>query len=225
MLVSLHLPKSAGTSFRLSLQDIYGESLLADYEGMSMIQEYLCGSVSPEKLIDPPVGHILSSTRCIHGHFLPAKYLYLCGANSETRFITWLRDPFSRLVSHYLFFKRSYNPAAGPLFRRVIEEAWTVERFCLSEEYRNIYSKYLWNFPLHKFSFIGISEFYEQDMEYFSKVFLNRETQTHELNRGDRDKAEEILGDTELRTKVEAFHDEDVNIYKHALELRAKRVR
>ena len=49
----------------------------------------------------------------------------------ECRFVTWLREPLQRLVSHYYYWQRSYDPAAddtSSLHRRVVEEAWTLQK-------------------------------------------------------------------------------------------------
>ncbi len=32
----------------------------------------------------------------------------------------------------------------------MVEEEWTLERFCLEPELKNLYSQFLWGFPLKK---------------------------------------------------------------------------
>ncbi len=219
MVISLHIPKVAGNSFLRALERQYGAALHRDYSDMPKIQRYLSGDISPihaselhitELDHDPP--------QCIHGHFLPAKYLTY-RANANVRFITWLREPVDRLVSHYNFFFRTYDPqTAGPLFKRIVEERWTLEKFCFSDEYRNVYSKYLWNFPLENFDFIGISEYYDEDLRRFSENFLQRPLNSYRLNCATEGKTGQYMLDSGFRRQVESFHYKDVELYRMALE-------
>lgn len=225
MLISLHLPKTAGNSFLQALETNFGEGLRKDYSGMSGIQDYLTGGLSPQELAKYQFTELGSNLpQCVHGHFLPAKFLSN-RAKYGMRFITWLRDPVQRLMSHYYFFKRSYDPeTAGPLFQKIIEENWSLEEFCFSEEYRNLYSKYLWNFSYDNFDFVGLTEFYEDDLRYFSERFLKTKVEASRLNCGFEGKAGGYEVDTSFRHEVEKFHSADVALYKRALLDREQRV-
>jgi hypothetical protein len=226
MLISLHMPKTAGNSFLQALETRFGESLQKDYSDMPRIQQYLAGNLSPQELTEFKFAeHGLNLPQCIHGHFLPAKYVYACKQEKcDMRFITWLRDPVERLMSHYYFFKRSYDPrTAGPLFRKIIEENWSLERFCFSEEYKNLYRKYMWNFPYELFDFVGLTEFYEDDLRYFSDIFLKTKVDAQRLNCAVDRKAGGYELDAGFRREVENFHSEDVALYKRALHGREQR--
>lgn len=225
MLISLHLPKTAGTSFRQTLESVYGSKLFSDYYDMSSIQDYLLGEVDANNLTKPDSNRVLVGVDCIHGHFLPAKYRQMEINGREKLFITWLREPFSRMVSHYYFFKRTYDPRyAGKLFRKVIEEGWSLEQFCLSNEFRNIYIKYLCGFNLTDFAFVGITEYYQEDMMYFSRRFIDVDAKIYHTNEGRANQAEEALSDVALRRKVEAFHAKDFDLYYRAVEARNCRI-
>src|SRR5205085_9196261 len=109
---------------------------------------------------------------CIHGHFLPVKYLLLA-IRREITFVTWVRHPVQILLSNYYYWRRTYEPDTSPrLHRQIVEEDWSVERFCLSAEMRNLYGQFLWGFPVENFDFIGVTEFYEEDLAYFAKRYL-----------------------------------------------------
>ena len=224
MLISLHMPKTAGNSFLQALESKFGEGLRRDYSDMSRIQQYLAGDLSPLEIAGCRLIEFDTPPRCVHGHFLPAKFLSSQG-KYEMNFITWLRDPVERLLSHYYFFRRSYDPkTAGPLFRKIIEENWSLERFCFSEEYKNLYSKYLWNFPYDRFDFVGLTEFYEDDLRYFSERFLKTKLEAHKLNCAVDAQAGRYEVETSFRREVEDFHSEDVALYKRALRVREQRV-
>lgn len=222
LFVSVHMPKTAGSSFAATLEDYYGSKLLKDYGDLPIntpvyernkaaLQASLCNA---EKNFQNVV--------CIHGHFMPVKYLLLAD-KQDVKFITWMRNPVERVLSHYYFWKRSFNPETTPaLHKKVIEDNWSVERFCLSEELKDLYSQFLYGFPLEKFSFIGITEFYGDDFEYFSTHYLNTIAKSYKINvepEGERYPIEESF-----RTEIGKFHYNDMNLYQIALEKRLTRL-
>jgi hypothetical protein len=222
LIVSLHLPKTAGMSFSKSLGDYFGKDLLLDYEDAPMVKtgfERARGALNASIQI---ADQGLQDYQCVHGHFLPVKYLLL-STTVKVTFITWVRDPVERLLSHYFYWQRSYDPRTSlPHHRKFIEEKWSLERFCLGPEFRNIYTKYLWGFPLHNFEFIGVSEFYADDFNFFSSAYFARKIPVYQENAGGKvGKKYEI--DESLRKKIEAYHQEDMDIYEEALKARAKR--
>ena len=48
--------------------------------------------------------------------------------------------------------------------------------FAFCPELRNIYSKYLWGFPLRRFDFVGIAEFSEMESRRFSRDVLGSDS-------------------------------------------------
>lgn len=220
MLVSLHLPKTAGSSFRASLQEHFGEGLRLDYGDMPMN--------TPEKernraALRQGLRHILAPPRhvaCVHGHFLPLKYRWCRGA----RFLTWMRDPIERLASQFHYWKRNYGPHNVSILQtRLVEEDWSFERFCLGPEFHNLYRKYLWRFPVERFAFIGITEHYEEDLEYLGARLLGVPLANRSENRNP-EQVSSYFEDPDLRRRVEEHHAEDVELYRRALEMRVRRM-
>jgi hypothetical protein len=228
VLISVHLPKTAGLSFRAALEEHYGERFAFDYG------DYPLAHAPAERhrkalqaALESPVRD-LGGIGCIHGHFLPVKYLLLAD-RLDCRFVTWMREPVARLVSHFHYWQRSYDPVSNlpsPLHRRVVEEHWSLEQFCQAPELRNVYTEFLWGFPLQRFDFIGITEHYEEDLPYFSTRFLGQPARVHALNqRGEsvaRSSACELP--EALRRQVEEYHGADLALYRQALALRRTRL-
>jgi Sulfotransferase family len=221
LIISVHLPKTAGTSFAAGLDTHFRRRFLRDYSDFPM------NTPQPERnraALQASLRNAESDfahVECIHGHFLPIKYLLLVHQR-EVKFVTWLRHPVERLLSHFYHWKISYTPRSAPLHRRVVEEDWTIERFCLGPEVRNLYSQFLWGFPISYFDFIGITEFYEDDLAYFGQHYLGAYIQAKKLNVR-KHSAYQI--DRSFRNEIEAFHDRDIELYGNALEKRLSRCR
>lgn len=220
MIISLHLPKTAGTSFGATLEQHFGRRLLKDYGDLPIntpIHERNKAALQASLRETD-----FSDIECIHGHFLPIKFLLLANKRRVT-FVTWMRNPVDRVVSHYFFWKKHYDPATAPgLHRQVIEENWSLERFCLGPELKDLYCQFLWGFPLEYFDFIGISEFYDPDLAYFVTHYLHTQTEARKLNVGDEGERGHGV-DVSLRRKIESFHANDMNVYQRALAKRLAR--
>ncbi len=220
LIVSLHMPKTAGNSLLAVLDEHFGEAISHDYLDYPM-------NVAPEERHRQAVEGCLAAAkapseyrdiRCIHGHFLPLKYLLLADVR-PTVFVTWMREPIERLVSHYHYWLDHYDPDSTdtrPLHRRVVEEQWSLEQFCLSDAMRNLYSEFLWGFPLERFDFIGMTENYEADLRAFSLEYLGRELESRVVNeRRSPGAGSAELGD-DLRERVEQWHAADMDLYRRA---------
>jgi hypothetical protein len=219
-LVSVHFPKTAGTSFGLALRRSHGEGLLEDYGMLALntprvrrewqaIRSGLCARFH------------CGVPRAIHGHFLPIKYRFALRSH-PTRYVTWLRHPVERLLSHYYFWLRTAAAAtpAQPLRYRVVREQWSLERFCFAPQVRNLYSQFLWGFPPSRFDFIGITEHYESDLATFARRYLpgaaTAERARVNTERGDAGYAL----DPALRARIEQHHARDMRLYRWALQRR-----
>lgn len=222
MIISVHLPKTAGKSFEAALKTRFGGSLLEDYATFPMnTPEYERNRTAlAASLINADAD--FSTAECIHGHFLPVKYL-LMATRRELTFVTWVRNPVQRLLSNYYYWRRTYQAETAPaLHRKMAEENWSVERFCLGAEMRNMYAQFLWGFPIENFDFIGVTEFYDQDLAYFAQRFLGVPVEPQRVNVGaTQGGAYEI--DEALRSQIEGFHERDMELYQRALEKRRAR--
>ncbi|MBI5189987.1 MAG: hypothetical protein HZA22_04885 [Nitrospirae bacterium] len=222
IIISVHLPKTAGTSLMVSLEEHFGPSLLKDFADYPINNPAHLRNRHAHEQSVLNAGKDYAGINCIHGHFLPAKYLLL-GEKRKTVFITWLRNPVERVLSHYYFWKNTYSPLnPPPLHRRVVEEDWSLERFCLGPEVRNLYAQFMWGFPLAYFDFVGITEFFAEDLAYFSHEFLGSTLAAKKTNVG-QNKGGSYDIDIALRKKIEEHHSVDMLIYNRSVERRMER--
>ena len=228
MLVSIHMPKTAGLSFRASLEEYFGDRFRHDYQDYPLAQSARERRERARRWGETVRPEDFAGVDCVHGHFLPLKYLPLA-ETLPCRFVTWLREPVARLVSHYHYWQQTYDPASeltSSLHRRVVEEAWSLERFCLAPELRNVYTEFLWGFPRDRLCFVGITEFFAEDLRYFSQEILGNKMRPHTLNRRDGGDGAELEADLGVadRVEVENYHRDDMALYRRALELRQRRI-
>jgi hypothetical protein len=224
MLISVHLPKAGGSSVRKSLADHFGERLTIVYDAP-------INTPAPRRNVLALGSSLRNGVRdfgaieCIHGHFLPLKYLAL-KLTRNARFVTWLRHPTERVISHYYYFQRAYHAdVRSKLWRRTVEEGWSLERFCLCPELRNFYCQFLWGFPLRAFDFIGFVEHFEEDFRHFSERFLGAPRPLYRENSNDERKDRGYEIDPELRRRIERYHAKDLALYQRALSRRSVPIR
>jgi hypothetical protein len=226
MIISVHLAKTAGTSFGNLLEGHFGDRLLRDSSDKPMHRP------AYERLARAALDNIRFPFRwvdyeridCIHGHFLPAKY-HVLGMIRGARFITWMRDPVERLISHWHFVRRRVpDDKVYRIAQRMLDEDWSIERLCLGPELRNYYSRLFRGFPVRRFEFIGIAEHFDEDLAEFARRFLGVPlTMVHENANPQRDDGRYPM-DPDLRRRVERYHASDVALYREALRLREARI-
>jgi hypothetical protein len=166
--------------------------------------------------------NLVAKYDCIHGHYLPVKYQHLANTHNA-KFITWLRDPVERVLSHYYYWKQNKNPPVNmKLHHLMLHENWDIQRFCLGPELQNIYTQFLYKFPISRFDFIGITEFYDEDHQEFMQRFSNKKAKPLRLNIGRKEGTKYDI-DTNFRDQIMKHHAEDIALYHTALDLRSAR--
>ena len=162
MLVSVHVPKCAGTSFRQILYAVYGARIWFNY-GTVFSQEQARPDLVPPR------------TSVIHGHFLADAFDRLF---SERKLLTWVRHPVERVVSNYQHFLRAPD-MRDDCCRAIYERKLGLRGFADLDWMRNMATRYLANKPVEDFEFIGITDCFEQSIEHFYRTFGYRRLQIH----------------------------------------------
>lgn len=154
MIVSVHVPKSAGTSFKRVLQEVCGARIWYNYGTIFSREQARIELVPP-------------GTTFIHGHFLADAFDDLF---PDRRLVTWVRHPVERLVSNYHHFLRSPD-MRDDCCRALHERKLSLRQFADLEWMRNETSRYLADKPVEDFDFVGITERFGASIEHFCQVF------------------------------------------------------
>ena len=155
----------------------------------------------------------------MHGHFLPIKYRGL-QLRVDLAFVTWMRHPVDRLISHYHYWLREYDPQRSPeVQRRLHDEGWSLERFCREKRMRNVYSRFLWGMKLERFDFIGIVEDAARSYELFYRMWpMERiEMPLENVNQARRGRSYDVPSRT--RVLIESMNRKDLELYERARSL------
>lgn len=210
-LISVHIPKTAGTAFRQVLCEVYGcDRVLNDYP--------------PDRIYDPATV-IEPKIAVIHGHFLPGKYRNLF---PHAKRIVWLRNPIFRLISEYFFALniRDYN---NVFHAQLLERNLSILEYARIPAMRNFLTRHLAGAQLQEFDFVGIQEFYDRDLVSLQKLMGWCEFVPTIKNRN-RDRPyqqclQEIMNDDILIDRLARLNAADFKLYESALDIRAKRRR
>lgn len=205
VLVSVHIPKTAGLSFADLLGRQFSGSLFLDYTDLHVPYPGCRETVSFGNVLVP------AGVRCVHGHFLATKYER---ALPLGRAAVWLREPGQRLASHFQYASRQI--AAGG-------QSWPWHRDLLSfvsaPPKRNDQTRFLDGRDLATFDFVGIVEEMDRSLALYGRVFGGSAVAAlpHVNANPDRVPGGYLLP-TEVAEAVASYHAEDVALYRRARE-------
>lgn len=229
MMISMHIPKTAGTSFRAHLIAIFGDDICFDYGSQYSFVDSTPPNLSMRAF--RLLNHLRDSARmrmrqrpgdrCIHGHFQADKYL---DRYPDARYVTWLRDPVERVVSQYRHWKR--RPDRGhSISCRLHREKLSLERFAELEAVRNLHTRYFGGMKVEDFYFVGIQERYEADLAAF---YAKLEMEPKRIDARNVNPEKTTGGGYDLepavRSRLEELNDLDRRLYDSVLD-RAARAR
>ena len=219
-LISVHIPKCAGTSFATVLERIYGKALLGDQVDQPMDPErpfqknFAAWKEEQDRKPAPP------GVRAIHGHFWAGKYDRQA---PDARRITWLRHPIKRLVSHYYFWM-SKPELPHSLHKYVVQNKLSLLEFAEIPQARNIlHDTFLRGRSLEEFDFVGIQEHFAEDLDWLCRHMKWPKQQVPEERRTVHKDYKPDALDADTEKKLRALNEADLALYETALQLRARR--
>ncbi len=217
-LVSVHIPKTAGTTFRVYLRGLYGRRLQCDYGARNpltgdLVEDhfYCTGGVAAKSSLDEALRS--GALGCVHGHFPAAKYYPLV---PEASTICWVRDPAERVLSQYHYQRRSLDPS-NAINKLVYDGDIDLADYAALESNRNLQARLIDGVPEPAIRFIGVCERFEESLLLLGRLLglsaPGRRPWKRKVNR----KNPGILG-PDLRARILELNPRDVELYARATE-------
>jgi len=167
-LISVHVPKCAGTSLGDGLACAYGQEQIFFDSGDRLLDPRAPINVDRKKYLrefDSIRDSLLAGKRVVHGHFCTRKYDSLRAAR-----FTMLREPLDRLISHYLFWGHLASHGHS-MHDRFLSERPTIIDFARMPEFRHFYRDVIFlDVDMRTFDLIGSMENMDQAMAALQKL-------------------------------------------------------
>ncbi|MEL6654982.1 MAG: sulfotransferase family 2 domain-containing protein [Bacteroidota bacterium] len=213
-IISIHIPKTAGTSFYHILSQVYGDRLSPSLKRRDIKEIKQRGEwgTTPSPIL----------YEVLHGHFRYDEIVE--HITPETKLICWLRDPIQRLLSNYHFFKAlcvtpERNPANYARRKHRANEA--LETYAARPGNQNRIFEFISGAKLNDFDFVGQVESFKEDIQRLSKLLSWPEVSIPYRNRSNHT-APPI--DPDLIEQLIRWNQKDVKLYCTYLTQMGERV-
>lgn len=218
--VSVHIPKTAGTTLGLVLDRVCRKRVLMDYSDAPM-----------EHRADPQIAahaaFVKAYFKGIHGHFNVQRHLAVFPG---ARMISTIRHPVDRVISQYLH--EMNDEGAASVFHRSIADGMGVVEFAALDGIGDAMSQYLAGLPLPDYDLLLMSERLNESLHLLNYVLGNLDIPQHfgtppvlpRENRG-ADRARVIAFDQKTRKAIFDRVGADIEVYRTAETLFARKFR
>ncbi|MFA0813011.1 sulfotransferase family 2 domain-containing protein [Microbulbifer epialgicus] len=202
-IVFVHIPKTAGTSFRWGADSFFGkENVCRDYGKKSLETSVIVRDwLSSEKdgwIFEREF--IRQGYQFLTGHFNAAKYIDIFDAG---RVITFLRDPIQRIVSEYNHIVRNTGNEVS------------FESFYRNPEYINRQLRLVGRRTWTEFGFIGFVDAYQESLSLLNRKF-NIEIPYLHKNIAKSERVEPQLLSAEQLLELRSLNAEELDFYDRA---------
>lgn len=218
-IVSIHIPKTAGSSFFRLLKKVYGRDSVLRLNTLYMTDEQVVErNIHPD---NPDLRNV------IHGHIKISQLSAIIEGN-KPKIICWLRDPVERVISNYYFSMERVMEGKAREHKNETRDYSLLEYASLDEN-RNRACMLLDNIDPEDIFFIGFHEQYEDDISILGEkldwpMFIDI---PHQKDGSDfketntcKTQYEDITD--EMRAEIADLNDLDVTLYEKAKAIRAK---
>lgn len=207
MIFSIHIPKTAGTSFRNALAERYGPAL-ALYYGAKDRKTHPLLRVPRKAIVSRLPLLEAEGVAVLHGHYA-ARFVEAAIDDPAKQVWTWLRDPVERVLSHHAFYAE--RPVEARLGSEVRDGGLPLLDFAARGVMRDVQRSYLGDLSPGDLAFVGVTERFELGL---AMLFGD---EAPRLTRRFNATAERAEADRTVRDAIAALNARDVELYAEAL--------
>ena len=172
LIVSVHIHKNAGMSFKKHLMKKFDEKLHLSYGRDERVLERFFTNSNVSKYRESDFKNVA----VIHGHFLADLFDFF---SNEIKYAIFLRDPVERVISNYYFFKKNNYPHS-PICN-MISEGMGLEEYAELNSSQNVQSFFMANKCIEQFEYVGICEEYAKSVLLFDRIFNIKGSRKNDL--------------------------------------------
>lgn len=222
MLLSIHVPKAAGNSFREALMRRFGDRVMLDYGDWAGFDLPWVNERRRlrEEAMRARRDELAEKYDVIHGHFIADKYAGLFPVEDYSAFF---RDPYQQAIAHYHFLAR--NPQREHPEAKIFHESkMSLMEYLEWEAFRNHQTQFLGSLSIDDLAFVGLSDNYPQSLELFRNIFgHDLGPEIFENVNNERSGAGYEVTD-EVRAAVQKYRGADIELYERAKEIFARQL-
>ena len=202
-IIYLHIPKTAGTSFRKSAEQYFGPRfVLSDYgQESAETSDDIRGAMYDNKDIDL-LRRNAAQKMFLTGHFEINAYREVF---PDSPVVTFFRDPLERIISEYIHFLTHYKYEGS------------LPEFYRRPHFQNRQSRALSGASPTDLDYYGITENYETSLNNFNKKYATRFPLAI-LNRGRYDGGIREIATPEQIEEITSLNRTDIEMYNYAVD-------
>jgi len=162
LIISIHIPKTAGTAFADVLTQNFGDAVGFYYGPKHKKTHPLLRGLGAPATADDIARAEDAGIRIIHGHFHARRFRLVKPDPSD--YWVWLRDPAERIISEF-FFHKGRRDVKNPVAVAVRNGALSLAEFAKEKQIKNLQSRLIEPFTIDEIGFVGLTELYDDCIE------------------------------------------------------------
>lgn len=214
MIISVHMPKTGGETFRDALDVTFGPRMLRDYgDRVGFVSdEIMRHRQKRAEAMMADRDEIERSYDVIHGHFIADKYRGLFRAE---QYVAFFRHPMQQAISHYKYLQRM-PVRKDPTISAVQDPEMSFLDFLRHETVTNSQTELVGSVPLEHFTVVALAEEFDRGVALFNATFgcavkIGERTNVDPQTAGQKHELS-----TEERDAVRKYREADLKLYRHA---------
>ena len=217
MIISIHIPKTAGRSLRLRLEASFGARILTDYGDWIGYDTPETIARRAQRTAEMRVrrDELIRDYDLIYGHFIADKY---AGLFPATQFTAFFRDPYQQAVSQYQFLLRLGAERDSPGIREFRRLRPSLPEFIAATP--NTQAAFLGHVAIEDFAMVGLVEQYDRGVALFEATFrLKLAPESVRANVNPERPRDGYVIDPSVHRAIDTHRAADVELYRRATEL------